>query len=83
MRLTALAGLLLLISVALPSSHAFMPGMPKKPEKKAPAVPSDIPFIRCQACEAIVKQSIKMVKTMRSELKPGQKVRPSQASCAV
>ena len=41
---------------------------------KAAAVKSDIKFIKCQVCEAVVKQATRRVKAMRSELKPGTKV---------
>ncbi|KAF8062668.1 hypothetical protein HT031_003997 [Scenedesmus sp. PABB004] len=39
--------------------------------QKAKAVVSDLPFIRCAACEAFVKQAGRMVKALRAELKPG------------
>lgn len=41
---------------------------------KAAAVKSDIPFIRCQACEAMMKQAHRHTKSTRENLKPGQKV---------
>jgi hypothetical protein len=51
-------------------------GMPSE-EPKAAAVKSDIIFIRCQVCEAVVKQAVRRVKGMREELKPGKRVEES------
>lgn len=57
------------------AASAVMPGMgmPKE-EPKALAVTSDIKYVRCQVCEAVVKQAVRKVKGMRDDLKPGQKV---------
>lgn len=41
---------------------------------KAPAVKSDLKYIKCQVCETIVKHSLKTVKTLREELKAHEKV---------
>jgi hypothetical protein len=48
-------------------------GMPNTPEAKPLAVKSDLPYIRCQTCEAIIKQAIKNVKEMREKLSGKQK----------
>jgi hypothetical protein len=48
-------------------------GMPNMQEPKPVAVKSDIPYIRCQTCEAIIKQAIKNVKEMREKLSGRQK----------
>lgn len=75
-----LALLLLACSIVLQlSSHAagMMPGMgmggmPEQP--KAAAVVSDVKYIKCGVCEALMKQATRKVKAMRGELKPGQRV---------
>eukprot|EP00878_Enallax_costatus_P001617 GHUV01001768.1.p1 GENE.GHUV01001768.1~~GHUV01001768.1.p1 ORF type:complete len:313 (+),score=74.73 GHUV01001768.1:240-1178(+) len=74
--LLALGCSILLFSTA----SAMMPGMgmgmgPDKP--KAAAIKSDTKFIKCQVCEAVVKQATRRVKAMRSELKPGTKLEES------
>jgi hypothetical protein len=66
--------LLLMVAMAQAFDMDMMGGMPKPEQKKAPAVKEDIPYIRCQVCEAVVKQSIKLVKDLTAELKPGKKV---------
>ncbi|WIA20894.1 hypothetical protein OEZ85_005239 [Tetradesmus obliquus] len=49
-----------------------MGGMPEQP--KAAAVVSDVKYIKCGVCEALMKQATRKVKAMRGELKPGQRV---------
>jgi hypothetical protein len=73
----ALAAVLLMLAAVAQAfdMDSMMAGMPKPEQKKAPAVKEDIPYIRCQVCEAVVKQSIKLVKDLRAEVKPGKKVR--------
>lgn len=67
------AALLLAAPVA-----AMFPGMGgNKPPPKVPAVKADIPFIKCQVCEAIIKQAREVVKDLRAGLKPKQKVTQS------
>ncbi|GBF95667.1 hypothetical protein Rsub_08649 [Raphidocelis subcapitata] len=39
-----------------------------------PAVRADVPFIRCGVCQHFVKQALRVLKTMREELKPGKKL---------
>ena len=57
-------------------SLAMMPGMGGKQEPKAPATKSDIKFIKCQACEKLVKVAISATAKLReqAEAKPGNKV---------
>ncbi len=75
MRLFASACLLLVCGLlCLHTAHAQFGGMPKKEEKKAPATKADIPLIRCGVCEAIVKASTKMVKTLKENVTVGGKV---------
>ncbi len=38
----------------------------KRTDSKEPAVNSDIPFIKCQVCEAIAKQAHRAVKDLRA-----------------
>lgn len=52
-----------------------MPGMGGMPEPpKVLAVKSDVQYIKCQACEALVKQAYRHTKAQREGLRPGQKV---------
>lgn len=68
----ALAAALLLAG----AQAQMMPGGKKVGRGAAtePAVKSDIPFIRCQVCDAVVKTAHREVNKMRSEVKPGAKV---------
>ncbi len=43
-----------------------------------PAVKSDLPYIRCGACEALAKNAYRQIKTIKDAQKPGKKV---QALC--
>lgn len=61
-----------------------MPGMGMPEQPKAAAVKSDVQYIKCQACEAYVKQAYRHTKSQREGLKPGQKVSvlaPSMSTC--
>eukprot|EP00882_Tetradesmus_deserticola_P022308 GHRQ01024208.1.p1 GENE.GHRQ01024208.1~~GHRQ01024208.1.p1 ORF type:complete len:316 (+),score=128.64 GHRQ01024208.1:278-1225(+) len=60
-----------LIAVAMMPGMG-MGGMPEEP--KAAAVVSDVKYIKCGVCEALVKQATRKVKALRKELKPGQQV---------
>lgn len=51
-----------------------MPGMGGPEPPKATAVKSDVQYIKCQACEAFVKQAYRHTKSKREGLKPGHKV---------
>ena len=43
-----------------------------------PAVKSDLPYIRCGACEALAKNAYRQIKALKDAQKPGKKVtRPS------
>ncbi len=42
---------------------------------KAAANTADVPFIRCQACEALVSQAMLAVEQLRSAVSPGKPVR--------
>lgn len=48
----------------------------------APAVKSDIPYIRCSACEALAKNAYRQIKTVKDAQKPGKKVRGTLRSTA-
>jgi hypothetical protein len=69
--------LFLILALLVVSSEAQMPGMPggKKEKVKAPAVKSDIKYIKCSVCEEIVKSLHREVKTMRDALSKNKKVR--------
>lgn len=54
-----------------------MPGMGMPEQPKAHAVKSDVQYIKCQACEALVKQAYRHTKTKREGLKPHQKLSES------
>ena len=43
-----------------------------------PAVKSDLPYIRCGACEALAKNAYRQIKALKDAQKPGKKVRGSQ-----
>lgn len=55
-----------------------MPGMGMPEQPKAHAVKSDVQYIKCQACEALVKQAYRHTKSKREGLRPHQKVRECQ-----
>lgn len=59
----------------LTAAQFGMPGMGMPEQPKAAAVKSDVQYIKCQACEAFVKQAYRHTKSKREGLKPGQKVR--------
>jgi hypothetical protein len=90
-RLAAAAALLLLAAAGQQAAAQFGGGMPPGmggmggmgggEPPKAMAVKSDIPFIRCQVCEALVKQAYRHTKAERAALKPGQKVRLRLRAC--
>lgn len=69
--LCAVLACLLQLSVA----QFGMPGMGMPEQPKAAAVKSDVQYIKCQACEAVVKQAYRHTKSKREGLRPGQKVR--------
>eukprot|EP00199_Chlamydomonas_sp_CCMP681_P005464 CAMPEP_0119107866 /NCGR_PEP_ID=MMETSP1180-20130426/12000_1 /TAXON_ID=3052 ORGANISM="Chlamydomonas cf sp, Strain CCMP681" /NCGR_SAMPLE_ID=MMETSP1180 /ASSEMBLY_ACC=CAM_ASM_000741 /LENGTH=243 /DNA_ID=CAMNT_0007093413 /DNA_START=60 /DNA_END=787 /DNA_ORIENTATION=+ len=73
MQMLAVASVLLLLSATAYGQGMGGMGGNKGPDK-APARKADLPFIRCQVCQAIVKQSVASVKAMRSALKPGKKL---------
>lgn len=60
--------------VQLTAAQFGMPGMGMDKPPKAAAVKSDVQYIKCQACEALVKQAYRHTKSKREGLKPGQKV---------
>lgn len=70
-KLVLLAGLLALCGG--PAAAQFGGG--KRPEKKAPIVKADLPYIRCGTCEVMVKQAMNRVKKLREEQTPGKVVR--------
>ena len=43
-----------------------------------PAVKSDLPYIRCGACEALAKNAYRQIKALKDAQKPGKKVTSSQ-----
>jgi hypothetical protein len=49
-------------------------GGPSSPPA-VPPVKSDLPYIRCGACEALAKNAYRQVKAARDALKPGKKAR--------
>lgn len=49
-------------------------GAPPGAIKPPGAVKTDVQYIRCQACELLAKHAFRHAKSMRSSLKPGQKV---------
>ncbi len=51
-------------------------------EKKDPAVKSDLKYIRCQTCEAIVKHAIMTVKQNRSQDTAVKKVSIAGCCCS-
>jgi hypothetical protein len=61
--------------VQLSAAQFGMPGMGMPEQPKAAAVKSDVQYIKCQACEALVKQAYRHTKSKREGLRPGQKVR--------
>lgn len=63
----------------LAAAQFGMPGMGMPEEPKAAAVKSDVQYIKCQACEAFVKQAYRHTKSKREGLKPGHKVCLSRA----
>lgn len=63
----------------LAAAQFGMPGMGMGEEPKAAAVKSDVQYIKCQACEAFVKQAYRHTKSKREGLKPGHKVSLSRA----
>ncbi len=40
-----------------------------------PAVKSDLPYIRCGACEALSKNAYRQIKALKDAQKPGKKVK--------
>ena len=66
----------------LSAAQFGMPGMGME-QPKAAAVKSDVQYIKCQACEALVKQAYRHTKSQREGLKPHQKVGPSRTARAV
>lgn len=72
LNLSLTSGLLLVLCTCLAHGQGFGGG--SKGPDKAPASKADLPLIRCQVCEAVVKQAISEVKGMRAELKPGKRV---------
>ena len=40
-----------------------------------PAVKSDLPYIRCGACEALAKNAYRQIKALKDAQKPGKKVK--------
>lgn len=61
--------------VHLTAAQFGMPGMGGPEPPKAAAVKSDVQYIKCQTCEALVKQAYRHTKSKREGLKPGHKVR--------
>jgi len=66
----------------LTTAQFGMPGMGME-QPKAAAVKSDVQYIRCQACEAFVKQAYRHTKSQREALRPGQKVGPQLPAMSV
>ncbi len=44
-------------------------------KEAAPAVKSDLPYIRCGACEALAKNAYRQIKALKDAQKHGKKVR--------
>jgi len=65
--------LALLVALVVAASAQFGGGN-RPPPPKPPASKADLPLIRCQVCEAVVKQAREVVKTLRAEVKPGKKL---------
>lgn len=51
-------------------------GQFKGGEEKAPARKSDIPYIKCQVCQHLVREAARSIKKRRDGLNPGKKVKP-------
>uniref|UniRef100_A0A7S0R519 Saposin B-type domain-containing protein n=1 Tax=Pyramimonas obovata TaxID=1411642 RepID=A0A7S0R519_9CHLO len=63
------------LALLIVSSNGMMPGMGGgKKKDKAPAVKSDIKYIKCSVCEEIVKFLHREVKKMRDELPKNKKL---------
>jgi hypothetical protein len=74
--------LVCLLQLASAQFGGGMPGMGMPEQPKAHAVKSDVQYIKCQACEALVKQAYRHTKTKREGLKPHQKVCLGVSCCS-
>ncbi len=70
--------MLKLLALALAATLASAQFGGKREPPKAPAVKSDIKFIKCQVCEAMAKQAGAIVKELK-EAASGKKVRSMDA----
>jgi hypothetical protein len=68
-----LVACLLLVVAASCRAQFDMPGAGGQKDLP-PAVRSDIQFIKCSVCQLFVRQSMRTVRKLREELKPGKKV---------
>jgi hypothetical protein len=69
---------LLLLSLVVAASAQF--GGKRPPPPKAPVWKGDLKFIRCQTCEAMAKQTVKIVKNLKEEA-GGKKVKYNSICC--
>ncbi|BDA49948.1 hypothetical protein COCOBI_15-0760 [Coccomyxa sp. Obi] len=72
MRTWLFGALLVLALLATCANAQFGGGFGGAPE--AAPVKSDLPYIRCGACEALAKHAFRIVKAVRGTLKPGKKL---------
>lgn len=78
----AIALAMVVVAVGTTGAHAQF-GMPggMTPDKVPPAVASDIPFVKCQVCQLVIKEAARLTEDLRKETaaKPGKKVRARTA----
>lgn len=64
----------LIIIIQLILKTTLISGFGLDDEAKLPPVKSDIPYIKCQVCEQLIKNAHRSIREQKSAEKPGKKV---------